>query len=201
MGLPHPKGNGSHRGLGSGKGTRWSQLHVHAEPRFSYPALILRGNIHKPHSVTVPPAQGPGGARDRGAGVLTHPFASRSLTQGPGTALFDGFVFAPGQHLSAASSGSLPSWLSQSQATDPEIAQGTRLGGLGTRPHHSRRPLMNHARSTPRATSASPPRLLPRPPGQVRSPAGEPGRPAAASYIVPRRTWGTRLHPKVGICG
>lgn len=105
--------------------------------------------------------------------------------------------------LSAASSGSLPFWPSQSQGTDPEIAQGTHLGGLDTRPHRSRRPLMNHARSTPRATSASPPRLLPRPPGQERSPTGDPwggGGGGLAAYLAPRRTWGTRLHPKVGIC-
>lgn len=59
---------------------------------------ILGGNscncatgIHNPYSVTVPPAQGPRGAWSR------CPHAPLSLTQGPGAALLDGFVFAPGR--------------------------------------------------------------------------------------------------------
>lgn len=63
---------------------------------------ILGGNsrncatgIHNPYWVTVPPSQGP--RRAGGDPGSRCPRAPPSLTQGPGAALLDGFVFAPGR--------------------------------------------------------------------------------------------------------
>lgn len=79
-----------------------------------------------------------------------------------------------------------------------------RAGDAPRRPRHSS-PSLSAAADDSRPLHATGHVSLAAPP--VATPAGSGAltsrgtREAAAAYLVPRRTWGTRLHPKVGICG
>lgn len=107
-----------------------------------------------------------------------------ALTQGPGAALFDGFVLAPGRFLLQLPQDLFHLDLRRSRDADSQRSARGRAGdaaAAATWPCAPRRPLrppasgpraaaMNHARCEPRATSAPSPRPARR--GQVRSERG-----------------------------
>lgn len=166
---------------------------------------ILGGNsrncatgIHNPYWVIVPPSQGPRGAGgDPGSRC---PRAPPSLTQGPGAALLDGFVFAPGRVPLQLPQDLFHLGLPRARPPDRESLRRTRLGGRCARPHRAPRPLMNHAASTPRGhvSPAATPVATPAGSGALPSPGT---LEAGVSYFAPKRTWGTRLRSKVGFSG